>query len=219
MIHREGRKPLFITLLLFCLLYILIQKIASQDWIIQFFLAVAIIIYLLVLQFFRNPKRVTNSKEGEIVAPADGTVVLIEEVEETEYLNDKRKMVSIFMSPLNVHVNRAPITGNVTYTRYHQGKYLVAWHPKSSQLNERTTVVMENNKTGPILFRQIAGAVARRIAIYCRPDDQLLAGQEFGFIKFGSRMDVFLPVEAEVCVKIGDKPTGGETIIARIKNN
>jgi|TARA_B110000444_G_scaffold32094_1_gene27245 phosphatidylserine decarboxylase len=219
MIHREGRKPLFITLLLFCLLYILIQKIASQDWIIQFFLAVAIIIYLLVLQFFRNPKRVTNSKEGEIVAPADGTVVLIEEVEETEYLNDKRKMVSIFMSPLNVHVNRAPITGNVTYTRYHQGKYLVAWHPKSSQLNERTTVVMENNKTGPILFRQIAGAVARRIAIYCRPNDQLLAGQEFGFIKFGSRMDVFLPVEAEVCVKIGDKPTGGETIIARIKNN
>jgi phosphatidylserine decarboxylase len=219
MIHREGRKPLFITLLLFCLLYILIQKIASQDWIIQFFLAVAIIIYLLVLQFFRNPKRVTNSKEGEIVAPADGTVVLIEEVEETEYLNDKRKMVSIFMSPLNVHVNRAPITGNVTYTRYHQGKYLVAWHPKSSQLNERTTVVMENNKTGPILFRQIAGAVARRITIYCRPNDQLLAGQEFGFIKFGSRMDVFLPVEAEVCVKIGDKPTGGETIIARIKNN
>ena len=219
MIHREGRKPLFITLLLLCLLYILIQKIALQDWIIQFFLAVAIIIYLLVLQFFRNPKRVTNSKEGEIVAPADGTVVLIEELEETEYLNDKRKMVSIFMSPLNVHVNRAPITGNVTYTRYHQGKYLVAWHPKSSQLNERTTVVMENNKTGPILFRQIAGAVARRIAIYCRPNDQLLAGQEFGFIKFGSRMDVFLPVEAEVCVKIGDKPTGGETIIARIKNN
>ena len=219
MIHREGRKPLFITLLLLCLLYILIQKIASQDWITQFFLAVAIIIYLLVLQFFRNPKRVTNSKEGEIVAPADGTVVLIEEVEETEYLNDKRKMVSIFMSPLNVHVNRAPITGNVTYTRYHQGKYLVAWHPKSSQLNERTTVVMENNKTGPILFRQIAGAVARRIAIYCRPNDQLLAGQEFGFIKFGSRMDVFLPLEAEVCVKIGDKPKGGETIIARIKNN
>jgi len=219
MIHREGRKPLFITLLLLCLLYILIQKIALQDWIIQFFLAVAIIIYLLVLQFFRNPKRVTISKEGEIVAPADGTVVLIEELEETEYLNDKRKMVSIFMSPLNVHVNRAPITGNVTYTKYHQGKYLVAWHPKSSQLNERTTVVMENNKTGPILFRQIAGAVARRIAIYCRPNDQLLAGQEFGFIKFGSRMDVFLPLEAEVCVKIGDKPKGGETIIARIKNN
>ena len=219
MIHREGRKPLSITLLLLCLLYILIQKIALQDWIIQFFLAVAIIIYLLVLQFFRNPKRVTNSKEGEIVAPADGTVVLIEELEETEYFNDKRKMVSIFMSPLNVHVNRAPITGNVTYTRYHQGKYLVAWHPKSSQLNERTTVVMENNKTGPILFRQIAGAVARRIAIYCRPNDQLLAGQEFGFIKFGSRIDVFLPLEAEVCVKIGDKPKGGETIIARIKNN
>ncbi len=219
MIHREGRKPLFITLILLCLLYILIQNIASQDWIIQFYLVFAIIIYLLVLQFFRNPKRITNSKEGEIMAPADGTVVLIEEVEETEYLNDKRKMVSIFMSPLNVHVNRVPITGNVIYTKYHQGKYLVAWHPKSSQLNERTTVVMENDKTGPILFRQIAGAVARRIAIYCRPNDQLMAGQEFGFIKFGSRMDVFLPLEAEVCVKIGDKPKGGETIIARVKNN
>ena len=219
MIHREGRKPLFITLILLCLLYILIQNIASQDWIIQFYLVFAIIIYLLVLQFFRNPKRITNSKEGEIMAPADRTVVLIEEVEETEYLNDKRKMVSIFMSPLNVHVNRVPITGNVIYTKYHQGKYLVAWHPKSSQLNERTTVVMENDKTGPILFRQIAGAVARRIAIYCRPNDQLMAGQEFGFIKFGSRMDVFLPLEAEVCVKIGDKPKGGETIIARVKNN
>jgi phosphatidylserine decarboxylase len=219
MIHREGRKPLFITLILLCLLYILIQNIASHNWIIQFYLVFAIIIYLLVLQFFRNPKRITNSKEGEIMAPADGTVVLIEEVEETEYLNDKRKMVSIFMSPLNVHVNRVPITGNVIYTRYHQGKYLVAWHPKSSQLNERTTVVMQNDKTGPILFRQIAGAVARRIAIYCRPNDQLMAGQEFGFIRFGSRMDVFLPLEAEVCVKIGDKPKGGETIIARVKNN
>ena len=193
--------------------------LASHDWIIQFYLGFAIVIYLLVLQFFRNPKRVTNSKEGEIVAPADGTVVLIEEVEETEYLNDKRKMVSIFMSPLNVHVNRVPITGNVTYTKYHQGKYLVAWHPKSSQLNERTTIVMENDTTGPILFRQIAGAVARRIAIYCRPNDQLMAGQEFGFIRFGSRMDIFLPLEAEVCVNIGDKPKGGETIIARVKNN
>lgn len=219
MIHREGRKPLFITLILLCLIYIVIQMLASHDWIIQFYLGFAIVIYLLVLQFFRNPKRVTNSKEGEIVAPADGTVVLIEEVEETEYLNDKRKMVSIFMSPLNVHVNRVPITGNVTYTKYHQGKYLVAWHPKSSQLNERTTIVMENDTTGPILFRQIAGAVARRIAIYCRPNDQLMAGQEFGFIRFGSRMDIFLPLEAEVCVNIGDKPKGGETIIARVKNN
>lgn len=219
MIHREGRIPLFITLILLCLIYIGIQRLASQGWIIQFYLGFAIIIYLLVLQFFRNPTRLTNSKDGEIVAPADGKVVLIEEVEETEYLNDTRKMISIFMSPLNVHVNRVPITGNVTYTKYHRGKYLVAWHPKSSLLNERTTVVMENGATGPILFRQIAGAVARRIAIYCRPNDQLKAGQEFGFIRFGSRMDVFLPLDAEVCVKIGDKPKGGETIIARVKNN
>ncbi|CAI8345983.1 MAG: Phosphatidylserine decarboxylase proenzyme [Owenweeksia sp. TMED14] len=220
MIHREGRLPLFITLILLIFLYSAIQIIWTSDELIkQLYLGFAIVIYLLVLQFFRNPKRHTISNAGDIIAPADGKVVLIEELEETEYLNDKRKMISIFMSPLNVHVNRVPITGKVTYTKYHPGKYLVAWHPKSSTLNERTTVVMQNDTTGPVLFRQIAGAVARRIAIYCKIGEQYNAGQEFGFIRFGSRMDIFLPLEAEICVDIGDKPIGGETIIAKIKSN
>ena len=220
MIHREGRLPLFITLILLIFLYSAIQIIWTSDELIkQLYLGFAIVIYLLVLQFFRNPKRHTISNAGDIIAPADGKVVLIEELEETEYLNDKRKMISIFMSPLNVHVNRVPITGKVTYTKYHPGKYLVAWHPKSSTLNERTTVVMQNDTTGPVLFRQIAGAVARRIAIYCKIGEQYNAGQEFGFIRFGSRMDIFLPLEAEICVDIGDKPIVGETIIAKIKSN
>ena len=216
MIHREGRKPLFITLILLTLLYFLIQKLHLPEWVNQFYLGFAIVLYFLVLQFFRNPKRITTSDINEIIAPADGKIVIIEECIEHEYLKDKRILISIFMSPFNVHVNRAPISGKVVYTNYHPGKYLVAWNPKSSLLNERTSVVMENKITGPILFRQIAGAVARRIAIYCKPNNQLQAGEEFGFIRFGSRMDIFLPLNSEIMVKIGDKPIGGETVIARI---
>ena len=206
MIHREGRKPLFITLILLTLLYFLIQKLHLPEWVNQFYLGFAIVLYFLVLQFFRNPKRITTSDINEIIAPADGKIVIIEECIEHEYLKDKRILISIFMSPFNVHVNRAPISGKVVYTNYHPGKYLVAWNPKSSLLNERTSVVMENKITGPILFRQIAGAVARRIAIYCKPNNQLQAGEEFGFIRFGSRMDIFLPLNSEIMVKIGDKP-------------
>ena len=216
MIHREGRKPLFITLILLTLLYFFIQKLHLPEWVIQFYLGFAIVLYFLVLQFFRNPKRITTSNINEIIAPADGKIVIIEECIENEYLKDKRILISIFMSPFNVHVNRAPISGKVVYTNYHPGKYLVAWNPKSSLLNERTSVVMENKITGPILFRQIAGAVARRIAIYCKPNNQLQAGEEFGFIRFGSRMDIFLPLNSEIMVKIGDKPIGGETVIARV---
>jgi len=216
MIHREGKKPLFIVLILLTLLYFLIQKLHFPEWITQFYLGFAIVLYFLVLQFFRNPKRSTTSNINEIIAPADGKIVIIEECIEHEYLKDKRMLISIFMSPFNVHVNRAPISGKVVYTNYHPGKYLVAWNPKSSLLNERTSVVMENKITGPILFRQIAGAVARRIAIYCKPNQQLQAGEEFGFIRFGSRMDVFLPLNSEIMVKIGDKPVGGETVIARV---
>ena len=216
MIHREGRKPLFITLILLTLLYFFIQKLHLPEWVNQFYLGFAIVLYFLVLQFFRNPKRITTSNINEIIAPADGKIVIIEECIEHEYLKDKRILISIFMSPFNVHVNRAPISGKVLYTNYHPGKYLVAWNPKSSLLNERTSVVMENKITGPILFRQIAGAVARRIAIYCKPNNQLQAGDEFGFIRFGSRMDIFLPLNSEIMVKIGDKPIGGETVIARI---
>lgn len=216
MIHREGRKPLFITLILLTLLYFFIQKLHLPEWVSQFYLGFAIVLYFLVLQFFRNPKRITTSNINEIIAPADGKIVIIEECIEHEYLKDKRILISIFMSPFNVHVNRAPISGKVVYTNYHPGKYLVAWNPKSSLLNERTSVVMENKITGPILFRQIAGAVARRIAIYCKPNNQLRAGEEFGFIRFGSRMDIFLPLNSEIMVKIGDKPIGGETVIARV---
>ena len=216
MIHREGRKPLFIALILLTLLYFIIQKLHFSEWVNQFYLGLAIVLYFLVLQFFRNPKRSTTSNFNEIIAPADGKIVIIEECIEHEYLKDKRMLISIFMSPFNVHVNRAPISGKVVYTNYHPGKYLVAWNPKSSLLNERTSVVMENKITGPVLFRQIAGAVARRIAIYCKPNQQLLAGEEFGFIRFGSRMDIFLPLNSEIMVKIGDKPIGGETVIARV---
>ena len=216
MIHREGRKPLFTVLILLTLLYFFIKKLHLPEWVIQFYLGFAIVLYFLVLQFFRNPKRITTSNINEIIAPADGKIVIIEECIEHEYLKDKRILISIFMSPFNVHVNRAPISGKVVYTNYHPGKYLVAWNPKSSLLNERTSVVMENKITGPILFRQIAGAVARRIAIYCKPNNQLQAGEEFGFIRFGSRMDIFLPLNSEIMVKIGDKPIGGETVIARV---
>ena len=216
MIHREGRKPLFITLILLCLLYILIQNIASHNWIIQFYLVFAIIIYLLVLQFFRNPKRITNSKEGEIMAPADGTVVLIEEVEETEYFKDKRIQVSIFMSPLNVHANYNPISGIVKYVKYHKGLFLVAWHPKSSTDNERSTVVTQHSSGKEVLFRQVAGAVARRICYYVQENQSVKAGEEYGFIKFGSRIDLYLPLDSTINVKIGDVVKAKTTKVGKL---
>ncbi|KRO73705.1 MAG: phosphatidylserine decarboxylase family protein [Bacteroidetes bacterium] len=216
MIHREGHKTLFIALLVLGLPYVALDHWVQITWLTQTYLVLALVLYVLVLQFFRNPPRTTVAQSGDVIAPADGKVVLIEEIEETECFHDQRKMISIFMSPLNVHVNRVPVAGKVTYAKYHPGKYLVAWHPKSSTLNERTTVVVDDPATGPVLFRQIAGAVARRIALYCRPGQAYQAGDEFGFIRFGSRMDIYLPLDAEICVKIGDRPRGGETVIARI---
>lgn len=174
------------------------------------------VVFFLILQFFRNPRRrIEGHSSNEVVAPADGKVVVIEETEEGEYLKDRRIQLSIFMSPLNVHVNRNPIGGEVKYAKYHKGKYLVAWHPKSSTENERTTVVVEN-ENGPVLFRQIAGAVARRIRFYVKEGDQVHQGHEMGFIKFGSRVDVFLPLNAEVLVEKDQKTRGGETVLARI---
>lgn len=172
------------------------------------------IVAILVLQFFRNPKRNTILNANHIIAPADGKVVVIEEVVEHEYFKDKRIQVSIFMSPLNVHVNRYPITGEVKFAKYHPGKFLVAWHPKSSIENERTTVVVENETTGPILFRQIAGAVARRIVMYSKKGDKATQGADMGFIKFGSRIDLFLPLDAKINANINDVVRGGDTIIA-----
>lgn len=176
----------------------------------------SIVIYLLILQFFRLPNSNTPEDPTAVYAPADGKVVVIEKTHENEYLKEDRIQVSIFMSPINVHVNRAPVKGRVSFFKYHPGKYLVAWHPKSSTENERTTVVMETEGGVSVLFRQIAGAMARRIKWYIKEGDQLAQGQEFGFIKFGSRVDVFLPLNAKVEVKIGDKTTAGKTVIARL---
>jgi phosphatidylserine decarboxylase len=163
--------------------------------------------------FFRNPDRTLTPNPAKIFAPADGKIVVIEEVEETEYFHDRRIQVSIFMSPLNVHVNRYPVSGEVTYTKYHPGKYLVAWHPKSSLLNERSTVVVKAPNGKEILVRQIAGAVARRIVTYSKEGDRAVQGSDFGFIRFGSRVDVFLPLDAKVNVQLEQVSKGNQTVI------
>src|SRR5690606_30868098 len=172
-------------------------------------------LFIAIVQFFRSPKRTIHIDDNAVLCPADGKIVVIEETEETEYFNDKRLQISIFMSPTNVHVNRNPISGIVSYFKYHPGKFLVAWHPKSSTENERTTVVVQNSNNVEVLFRQIAGALARRIVWYVKEGDAVQQGEEFGFIKFGSRVDVFLPVGTKVNVNIGDKVVGGKTVIAR----
>lgn len=170
----------------------------------------------MILQFFRNPKRHTQHNDIHVVSPVDGKVVVIEEVEEPEYFKDKRLQVSIFMSPINVHVTRYPVGGKVVFSKYHPGKYLVAWHPKSSEENERTTVVVENQKIGKVLYRQIAGALARRIVNYAKKDMNVVQGSDAGFIKFGSRVDLFLPLDTKLKVKLDQKVRGGETIIAEL---
>ncbi|HMP98320.1 MAG TPA: phosphatidylserine decarboxylase family protein [Cyclobacteriaceae bacterium] len=216
-IHREGRKMLFFTLLILFALNYAVSYFLPEERIIQnVIIAVSIIFYLLILQFFRNPQFKIEKNAKHVLAPADGKVVVIEVAEETEYLKEKRKQVSIFMSPVNVHVNRMPVGGIISYFKYHPGKYLVAWHPKSSTENERTTVVAKMENGVEILFRQIAGALARRIKWYVKEGQRLEQGQEFGFIKFGSRVDIYLPLDAEVKVQIGDKTTGGKTIIASL---
>lgn len=213
-IHREG---LFI--LLIALAVLLLLNLVAGLWIpaIQPWLALAsAVFYGLILQFFRHPTRLVPVLDDTLVyAPADGKVVVIEEVEETEFFKERRKMVSVFMSPFNVHVNRVPFGGKVLYSAYHAGKYLVAWHPKASTENERTTVVIEGTK-GTILVRQIAGAVARRIVNYLHQGDQVQQGQQLGFIKFGSRADIFLPLHAEVKVQIGQKVKGNLDVLAKI---
>ena len=185
-------------------------------WIEKLLQLTSIIVLVLVLQFFRNPKRETLVNENHIISPVDGKVVVIEEVFEKEYFKDKRLQVSIFMSPINVHVTRYAISGKVVFSKYHPGKYLVAWHPKSSELNERTTVVLENNTVGKILYRQIAGAVARRIVNYAKIGDKAIQGADAGFIKFGSRVDLFLPVGTKLNVAIEQVIKGGVDKIATV---
>lgn len=216
-IHKEGYKILTGLLFFLAAANIGLQYYLPQHTLIlNIILVVSLLIYLLILQFFRSPKRVVEINEKYIIAPADGKVVVIEEVVETEFLKDKRRQVSIFMSPINVHINRNPISGVVSYFQYHAGKYLVAWHPKSSTENERTTMVIETPNGTPILLRQIAGALAKRIVWYCKVGMPAKQGEEFGFIKFGSRVDLFLPLDAKIMVQIGQKTKGGKTIIAEL---
>lgn len=217
MIHREGRTLLFVLLIiLVAIIYGFDYFLPGQNVIRNVITGVGLIFFLIVLQFFRNPSRNTPKNHKHIIAPADGKVVVIEEAEEQEYFKGKRKQISIFMSPFNVHVNRMPAAGTISYFKYHPGKYLVAWHPKSSTENERTTVVVKTQDGTEVLFRQIAGALARRIKWYVKEGDKLDQGQEFGFIKFGSRVDIFLPLDVKVKVNINDVTTGGETVIAEL---
>ena len=216
-IHREGRTLLFILLVaLFLLNWGILYAYPESRMIQNSVILVSVLFYLLILQFFRNPIFDITKHEKQVLAPADGKVVVIEETVESEYFNERRKQVSIFMSPVNVHVNRMPVSGKISFYKYHPGKYLVAWHPKSSTENERTTVAVKMKEGPEILFRQIAGALARRIKCYVKEGQELEQGQEFGFIKFGSRVDVFLPLDAKVLVKIGDITKGGRTVIAEL---
>lgn len=216
-IHREGYKILIVTGIFFLLLSSVILCNLPVIW-SSLILIFIWVLYGFIVWFFRNPKRESNAGALDIVAAVDGKVVVIEKVFEKEYLKKEVMQVSIFMTPLNVHVCRYPLNGKVKYTKYHPGKYLVAFHPKSSELNERTTVVVESENKQEVLFRQIAGAVARRIVIYAKENDKAEAGKEYGFIKFGSRLDIFLPLDAEILCKLGDKTKGATDIIAKLKS-
>jgi len=217
-IHKEGRKIIigflvFLVILNFCTHYFMPEARLFNTLVLIASLGGIIF----VMSFFRNPKRSLFIEEGSIIAPADGKVVVVEETYEGEYFKDRRLQVSIFMSVKNVHVNRNPISGQVKYFKYHPGKYLLAWHPKSSTENERTTFVIEDEDDNvEILMRQIAGTVARRIKFYVDEGDAVTQGSEFGFIKFGSRVDLFLPLDSKVEVKIGEKVKGGQTVLARV---
>ena len=216
MFHKEGFKIIINTFLLCAAIALLAEYRIDHFWIQKSVQILSVVILVLVLQFFRNPKRVTSLNERHIISPVDGKVVIVEEVYEKEYFKDKRVQVSIFMSPLNVHVTRYAICGSVVFSKYHPGKYLVAWHPKSSVLNERTTVVVENKSVGQILYRQIAGAVARRIVNYAKVGDEAVQGADAGFIKFGSRVDLFLPIGMKINVQKDQIVKGGVDCIAEV---
>ena len=214
MFHKEGYKIITITFILVIVSYLLIDKFIGLNWLQILLFTVIGVFLILILQFFRNPKRNTVNNDNHVVSPVDGKVVVIEEVFEKEYFNEKRLQVSVFMSPLNVHVTRYPINGKVLFSKYHPGKFLVAWHPKSSEENERTTVVVENATYGKVLYRQIAGALAKRIVNYAKEGDTAIQGSDSGFIKFGSRVDLYLPLDTKIKVSLNQKVRGGESIIA-----
>ena len=214
MFHKEGYLIILISLTVSAISIVLIDTYIVFPWSSKLLMITILVLLALILQFFRNPKRYTVLNENQIIAPVDGKVVVIEEVVESEYFKDTRKQISIFMSPLNVHVTRYPISGKVNFSKYHPGKYLVAWHPKSSTENERTTIVVENNTVGEILYRQVAGALARRIVNYAKVDEQIVQGTDAGFIKFGSRVDIYIPLDMKICVNLDQVSKGGETVIA-----
>ena len=212
--HKEGYKIITIALILSVAGILLAEKFIEIGWLVKTIQIIILAFLIIILQFFRNPKRVAPLNENALVAPVDGKVVVIEEVEEPEYFKGKRLQVSIFMSPINVHVTRYAMSGVVKYSKYHPGKYLVAWHPKASTENERTTVVINNKFFGDVLYRQIAGALAKRIVNYAKEGDEVVQGTDAGFIKFGSRVDLFLPIGTKLNVSLGDKVKGGVQVIA-----
>lgn len=219
MFHKEGQKIILVTFLIIAVAVLLANFYIDIMWLRLTVQVVALFFLVMILQFFRNPKRPTVKSFDEILSPVDGKVVVIEEVEENEYFKGKRLQVSIFMSPINVHVTRYPASGLITYSKYHPGKFLVAWHPKASEENERTTVVIKTPKFGEILYRQIAGALAKRIVNYAEVGDSAQQGEDGGFIKFGSRVDLFLPLDSAITVKLNQKVTGAKTCIATIGKN
>src|SRR5690606_10359408 len=219
MFHKEGQKIILTTFFIVVAAVLGAQYYMDVEWARFTVQITALVVLIAILQFFRNPKRLVTPNFDEILAPADGKIVVIEEVDEPEYFKDRRKQVSIFMSPTNVHVTRYPASGTVTYSKYHPGKYLVAWHPKSSTENERTTVVLHTPKFGEIGYRQIAGALARRIVNYAEEGEQVTQGEDAGFIKFGSRVDLLLPLNCNITVALGQKVVGAKTCIASLRND
>ena len=216
-IHKEGFKTLLIVFLVLTVFNLTVFVFFCDCNIISYIsILISVILFGIVLQFFRNPKRNNVILENGVISPADGTVVVIEKIKETEYFNEEKIKVSVFMSVWNVHINRYPVSGIVKYTKYHKGKFLLAINPKSSEENERTTIVVENKAKKEILFRQIAGVMARRIVMYAKEDMQVQQSEDCGFIKFGSRVDIFLPLDAKVKVKIGDKVKGSLDLIAEL---
>jgi phosphatidylserine decarboxylase len=214
MFHKEGHYIITVSFIITAMINLISRSFIDNNTLIYSIGIVTIIILILILQFFRNPKRKAKINDNIIISPVDGKVVAIEKVYEKEYFKDERIQISIFMSPLNVHVTRYASSGKIKFSKYHPGKYLVAWHPKSSEKNERTTVVIENNIFGEILYRQIAGAVARRIVNYAKVGDEVVQGTDAGFIKFGSRVDLFLPLDSKIKVELDQIVKGAEDIIA-----
>lgn len=215
-IHREGRPTLILVGIILASVNLLILSLTQENSLLWFTLPASFAVWGFFAWFFRNPARSIPQTENQVIAPADGKIVALEQVTENEYFRDERLKISIYMSALNVHLNRVPISGQVCYVKYHPGKYLLAFHPKSSELNERSTIVISNSGKYEVLVRQIAGFLARRIVTYSQPQDFVQAGQELGFIKFGSRCDIFLPLDASVLVSLNQHVRGGETILAQL---